>query len=43
MKNKMVKPLNLCNFRISKTLPLAFDESLSYLEEQLVILNKLNV
>lgn len=38
----MVKPLNLCNFRISKTLPLAFDESLSYLEEQLVILNKLN-
>lgn len=38
----MVKPLNLCNFRISKTLPLAFDESLSYLEEQLVILNKVN-
>ena len=38
----MVKPLNLCNFRISKTLPLAFDESLSYLEELSAILHKLN-
>lgn len=37
----MIKPIITCN-RISKTLPLAFDESLSYLEELYAILHKLN-
>ena len=38
----MIKDLNFkCN-RISKTLPLAFDESLSYLEMLCSMLNKLN-
>lgn len=37
----MLKPIITCN-RISKTLPLAFDESLSYLEELYAILHKLN-
>jgi len=38
----MLKPLNVCNSRISKTLPLAFDESLSYLEMLCATLDKLN-
>lgn len=38
----MLKPLNVCNCRISKTLPLAFDESLSYLEMLCATLEKLN-
>ena len=38
----MLKPLNVCNTRISKTLPLAFDESLSYLEMLCAMLDKLN-
>lgn len=38
----MLKPLNLTNVRVSKTLPLAFDESLSYLEMLCSILDKLN-
>lgn len=38
----MLKPLELCGYRISKTLPLAFDDSLSYLEELSAILAKLN-
>lgn len=38
----MLKPLNLCCNRISKTLPLAFDESLSYLEMLCATLEKLN-
>lgn len=37
----MIKPLVTCK-RISKTLPLAFDESLSYLEMLCAILDKLN-
>lgn len=38
----MLKPLNLCCNRISRTLPLAFDESLSYLEMLCATLDKLN-
>lgn len=38
----MVQPLNLKNVRISKTLPLAFDESLSYLEMLCAMLDKIN-
>lgn len=38
----MIKPLNICNSRISRTLPLAFDESLSYLEMLCATLDKLN-
>lgn len=38
----MLEPLNLKGVRISKTIPLAFDESLSYLEELSAILYKLN-
>ena len=38
----MLKPLNVCCNRISKTLPLAFDESLSYLEMLCATLDKLN-
>ncbi|MBO7693069.1 MAG: hypothetical protein J6T10_10605, partial [Methanobrevibacter sp.] len=38
----MLKPLDLSGYRISKTLPLAFDDSLSYLEELSAILAKLN-
>ncbi|MEE3324829.1 MAG: hypothetical protein VZR33_05790 [Methanosphaera sp.] len=38
----MLKPLNVCCNRISKTLPLAFDESLSYLEMLCTTLDKLN-
>ncbi|MBR2652475.1 hypothetical protein IKD56_03980 [bacterium] len=38
----MLKPLNLCCNRISKTLPLAFDDSLSYLEMLCATLDKLN-
>ena len=38
----MLKPLNVCCNRISKTLPLAFDESLSYLEMLCATLEKLN-
>ena len=38
----MLKPLELSGYRISKTLPLAFDDSLSYLEELSAILAKLN-
>lgn len=38
----MLKPLNYCCNRISKTLPLAFDESLSYLEQLCALLAKLN-
>lgn len=38
----MLKPLNLCGYKIARTLPLAFDESLSYLEELSAILYKLN-
>lgn len=38
----MVKPLNLEGVRVSKTLPLAFDESLSYLEMLCAMLDKLN-
>lgn len=38
----MLKPLIVCNNRISKTLPLAFDESLSYLEMLCATLEKLN-
>ena len=38
----MLKPLNLSGNRISRTLPLAFDESLSYLEMLCSMLDKLN-
>lgn len=38
----MLEPLNLKGVRISRTIPLAFDESLSYLEELSAILYKLN-
>ena len=38
----MLKPLDLSGYRIARTLPLAFDESLSYLEELSSILYKLN-
>ena len=38
----MLEPLNICGYRVSRTLPLAFDESLSYLEELSAILAKLN-
>lgn len=38
----MLKPLNICCNRISKTLPLAFDDSLSYLEMLCATLDKLN-
>lgn len=38
----MLKPLNVCCNRISKTLPLAFDDSLSYLEMLSTTLEKLN-
>lgn len=38
----MLKQLNICCNRISKTLPLAFDESLSYLEMLCATLDKLN-
>ena len=38
----MVEPLNFKNIRISKTLPLAFDESLSYLEMLSAMLAKVN-
>lgn len=38
----MLKPLNICCNRISRTLPLAFDESLSYLEMLCTTLDKLN-
>lgn len=38
----MLKPLNVCCNRVSKTLPLAFDESLSYLEMLCATLDKLN-
>lgn len=38
----MIEPLNICGYRVSRTLPLAFDESLSYLEELSAILAKLN-
>ena len=38
----MLEPLNLKGVRISKTIPLAFDDSLSYLEELCAILYKLN-
>ena len=38
----MLKPLNVCCNGISKTLPLAFDESLSYLEMLCATLDKLN-
>jgi len=38
----MLKPLNVCCNRVSKTLPLAFDESLSYLEQLCSFLAKLN-
>lgn len=38
----MIQPLKLSGQRIARTLPLAFDESLSYLEELSAILYKLN-
>lgn len=38
----MIKPLEVCASRISRTLPLAFDESLSYLEMLCATLDKLN-
>lgn len=38
----MLKQMNVCCNRISKTLPLAFDDSLSYLEMLCGILDKLN-
>lgn len=38
----MLKPLNVCCNRVSKTLPLAFDDSLSYLEMLCATLDKLN-
>lgn len=38
----MVQPLSFKNIRISKTLPLAFDESLSYLEMLSTMLDKIN-
>ncbi|MBO7078560.1 MAG: hypothetical protein J6W64_01960 [Bacilli bacterium] len=38
----MLEPLNLRGVRIGKTIPLAFDDSLSYLEELSAILYKLN-
>ena len=38
----MIKPLNVCCNSISRTLPLAFDESLSYLEMLCATLDKLN-
>lgn len=37
-----IKPINLCGCNIARTLPLAFDESLSYLEMLCGILSKLN-
>ena len=40
--NNEIQPLKLCNYNVSRTLPLAFDESLSYLEELSGILYKLN-
>lgn len=38
----MIKPLEVCASRISRTLPLAFDDSLSYLEMLCATLDKLN-
>lgn len=38
----MIKELKICCNNIYKAIPLAFDESLSYLEELSAILNKLN-
>lgn len=38
----MVKPVKACPNRIARVLPLAFDESLSYLEMTCALIEKMN-